>query len=202
MRASPGMRTGSSRRASTASRRSGRPARASRSRPRSARRASMHCSAAGIAPARVVAATGAAALTDTIALTRHGVQAGCAALPGAAALLLQRRVRRRPVRVVRAADRGGRRSTSARLSLSHSPGVRHAALGRPRRAARGGVPRHHRRRQGQRRRLGAHLGAARARTATSRSSSATSRICRVCCGPAAPGRSAASRTSSRRSSAR
>jgi 4-hydroxy-tetrahydrodipicolinate synthase len=35
--------------------------------------------AAAIAPARIVAATGCAALTDTIALTRHGVMAGCAA---------------------------------------------------------------------------------------------------------------------------
>jgi len=32
-----------------------------------------------IAPARIVAATGCAALTETIALTRHGVQAQCAA---------------------------------------------------------------------------------------------------------------------------
>jgi 4-hydroxy-tetrahydrodipicolinate synthase len=33
---------------------------------------------ADVAPERIVAATGAAALTETIALTRHGVQAGCA----------------------------------------------------------------------------------------------------------------------------
>ncbi len=96
--------------------------------------------AAGIAPARVVAATGAAALTDTIALTRHGVRGGLRRLPGAAAVLLQRRVRRGPVCVVREADRGGRRSASSRVALSHSPGVRHAALGRSRRPARGGVP--------------------------------------------------------------
>ena len=35
--------------------------------------------AAGIPAERLVAATGCAALTETIALTRHGVQAGCAA---------------------------------------------------------------------------------------------------------------------------
>src|SRR5438105_10528596 len=35
--------------------------------------------AAGISAHRVVAATGCAALPETIALTRHGVQSGCAA---------------------------------------------------------------------------------------------------------------------------
>jgi len=35
--------------------------------------------AAGIPAARIVAATGCAALTETVALTRHGVAAGCAA---------------------------------------------------------------------------------------------------------------------------
>jgi 4-hydroxy-tetrahydrodipicolinate synthase len=35
--------------------------------------------AAGIAPERVVAATGCAALPETVALTRHGARAGCAA---------------------------------------------------------------------------------------------------------------------------
>ncbi len=35
--------------------------------------------AAGIPPARLVAATGCAALSETITLTRHGVQSGCAA---------------------------------------------------------------------------------------------------------------------------
>lgn len=34
--------------------------------------------AAGVAPERIVAATGAAALTETIALTQHGVRTGCA----------------------------------------------------------------------------------------------------------------------------
>jgi 4-hydroxy-tetrahydrodipicolinate synthase len=34
---------------------------------------------AGVAPGRVIAATGCAALTETISLTRHGVQSGCAA---------------------------------------------------------------------------------------------------------------------------
>ena len=78
-RFAPITRSGCSPRASTASRRSARPAKASRSRWPSARPGSSALLAAGIPAQRVVAATGCAALTETIALTRHGVQSGCAA---------------------------------------------------------------------------------------------------------------------------
>ena len=64
--------------ASTASRRSARPARASRSPWPSASPAPTRCWPRGFRAA-LVAATGCAALPDTVTLTRHGVQSGCAA---------------------------------------------------------------------------------------------------------------------------
>ena len=47
--------------------------------------------AAGIAPQRILAATGCAALPDAIELTRHAIAAGCAGCAGAAAVLFQGR---------------------------------------------------------------------------------------------------------------
>ena len=132
---------------------------------RAGRGSCRHFSRPGFPPQRLVAATGCAALSETITLTRHGVPAGCAACLVLPPFFFKDLSRRRPVRLVRARHRGGRRHPAAHPALPHSAGDRRAAVGRPRSAPRCGVPRHHRRSQGQQRRVGEHRGAARARAA-------------------------------------
>ena len=121
-------RTGFWREASTASRRSARRAKASRSRWPNGSPALTRCSPRASRRGSVVAATGCAALAGDHRADAARRAVGLRGVPRAAAVLLQGRVRRRPLRVVRAADRGRRRSRSAALPLPHPAGDRRAAV--------------------------------------------------------------------------
>ena len=91
---------------------------------RAARRVSKRCWQPGIPAARIVAGTGCASLPETIALTRHATSAGCTACLVLPPFFWKDAERRRPVRVVRAADRGRRRPAPAHLPLPPAAGVR------------------------------------------------------------------------------
>ena len=171
-----------SRKASTASRRSARPAKASRSRWPSARTGFEALLAAALRRERVVAATGCAALTETIALTR--ARARNRAAPRCLVL---------PPFFFKNVSDDGLYALYATLDRSASPiracascsitsrSSRRRHLGGSRCAARRRVSRRRRRREGQRGRLDEHGARCSSACRISRSSSGTSRTCRGCC---------------------
>ena len=113
---------------------------------------------AGLPPERMMPGTGTCALGDTVELTRHAVEARVRRRVDAAAVLLQGQLGRGPLPELLRGDPARRRRPPADLPLPHPagrPGADHADADR---AAAEGVPGHHRRREGQLRRLVEHEG--------------------------------------------
>ena len=114
--------------------------------------------AAGIPGEKIAAATGCAALPETIA-SRDMASNQAARRASCCPVLLERRQRRRAVCLVRATDRGGGRRAVANLPVSHPAGLGHAVVGRTHRTTRGRIPASSRA-SGQRRRMVQHAGPA------------------------------------------